>query len=97
MLPFRYKSSFVLLVCACTRSLDIYQKEGSLALSEENLWRFRRFAVSLCKQKVIIMASNSDFVQYIADVDDRDYLSLLVRETCMVLPEPKAAIKRGKN
>ena len=43
------------------------------------------------------MASNSDFVQYIADVDDRDYLSLLVRETCMVLPEPKAAIKRGKN
>ena len=34
---------------------------------------------------------------YIADVDDRDYLSLLVRETCKVLPEPKAAIKRGKN
>ena len=26
---------------------------------------------------------------YIADVDDRDYLSLLVRETCKVLPEPK--------
>ena len=24
---------------------------------------------------------------YIADVDDRDYLSLLVRETCMVLPD----------
>lgn len=26
---------------------------------------------------------------YIADVDDRDYLSSLVRETCKVLPEPK--------
>ena len=26
---------------------------------------------------------------YIADVDDRDYLSMLVRETCKVLPEPK--------
>ena len=26
---------------------------------------------------------------YIADVDDRDYLSLIVRETCIVLPEPK--------
>lgn len=26
---------------------------------------------------------------YIADVDDRDYLSLLVRETCKALPEPK--------
>lgn len=26
---------------------------------------------------------------YIADVDDRDYLSLLVRETCRALPEPK--------
>ena len=25
----------------------------------------------------------------IADVDDRDYLSMLVRETCKVLPEPK--------
>ena len=34
---------------------------------------------------------------YIADVDDRDYLSLLVRETCKVLPEPKAAIKRENN
>ena len=45
------------------------------------------------------MASNSDFVQYIADqcagageimakkmFDDRDYLSLLVRETCKALP-----------
>ena len=26
---------------------------------------------------------------YIADVDDRDYLSALVRETCRHLPEPK--------
>ncbi len=26
---------------------------------------------------------------YIADVDDRDYLSVLVRETCKELPEPK--------
>ena len=26
---------------------------------------------------------------YIADIDDRDYLSMLVRETCKVLPEPK--------
>ena len=26
---------------------------------------------------------------YIADVDDRDYLSLLVSETCKALPEPK--------
>ena len=26
---------------------------------------------------------------YIADVDDRDYLSMLVRETCRHLPEPK--------
>lgn len=26
---------------------------------------------------------------YIADVDDRDYVSELVRETCKVLPEPK--------
>lgn len=26
---------------------------------------------------------------YIADVDDRDYLSALVRETCKALPEPK--------
>lgn len=26
---------------------------------------------------------------YIADVDDRDYLSQLVRETCLHLPEPK--------
>ena len=31
---------------------------------------------------------------YIADVDDRDYLSLLVRETCKVLPEPKPKKKR---
>lgn len=26
---------------------------------------------------------------YIADVDDRDYLTTLVRETCKALPEPK--------
>lgn len=26
---------------------------------------------------------------YIADVDDRDYLSTLVRETCKALPAPK--------
>lgn len=26
---------------------------------------------------------------YIVDVDDRDYLSALVRETCKALPEPK--------
>ena len=26
---------------------------------------------------------------YIADVDDRDYLSSLIRETCKALPEPK--------
>ena len=26
---------------------------------------------------------------YIADVDDRDYLSSLVSETCKALPEPK--------
>lgn len=26
---------------------------------------------------------------YIADVDDRDYLSMLVRETCKALPMPK--------
>ena len=31
---------------------------------------------------------------YIADVDDRDYLALLVRETCKALPEPKT--KKGK-
>ena len=31
---------------------------------------------------------------YIADVDDRDYLSLLVRETCKALPEPKPKKKR---
>ena len=32
---------------------------------------------------------------YIADVDDRDYLSQLVRVTCLALPEPKA--KAGKS
>ena len=31
---------------------------------------------------------------YIADVDDHDYISLLVRETCKVLPEPKQKKKR---
>ena len=31
---------------------------------------------------------------YIADVDDRDYLSKLVRETCKALPEPKPKKKR---
>ena len=31
---------------------------------------------------------------YIADVDDHDYLSLLVRETCKVLHEPKQKKKR---
>lgn len=31
---------------------------------------------------------------YIADVDDRDYLSLLVRETCKALPEPKPKMKK---
>ena len=31
---------------------------------------------------------------YIADVDDRDYLSQLVRETCKALPEPKPKKKR---
>ncbi len=40
------------------------------------------------------MASNADFVQYIADVDDRDYLSELVRETCKELPEPKPKKKK---
>ena len=31
---------------------------------------------------------------YIADVDDRDYVSLLVRETCKALPEPKPKSKK---
>ena len=31
---------------------------------------------------------------YIADVDDRDYVSLIVRETCKALPEPKPKKKR---
>ena len=30
----------------------------------------------------------------IADVDDRDYLSMLVRETCKSLPEPKPKKKK---
>ena len=32
---------------------------------------------------------------YIADVDDHDYLSSLVRETCRSLPEPKPRKKKG--
>lgn len=31
---------------------------------------------------------------YIADVDDHDYLSALVRETCRHLPEPKPKKKK---
>ncbi len=31
---------------------------------------------------------------YIADVDDHDYLSKLVAETCRVLPEPKTKRKK---
>ena len=31
---------------------------------------------------------------YIADVDDRDYISMLVRETCKALPAPKAKKKQ---
>lgn len=31
---------------------------------------------------------------YIADVDDHDYLSLLVKETCKALPEPIPKKKR---
>ena len=34
---------------------------------------------------------------YIADVDDRDYLTLLVRETCKVLPEPKPKKRKNAN
>ena len=33
----------------------------------------------------------------ITDVDDRDYVSMLVRETCKVLPAPKAANKQGQS
>ena len=40
------------------------------------------------------MASNADFVQYITDVDDRDYLSELVRETYQELPMPKPKKKK---
>ena len=32
----------------------------------------------------------------VADVDDRDYLSALVRETCKALPEPKPKPKKKK-
>lgn len=31
---------------------------------------------------------------YIADVDDHDYLSQLVKETCLALPKPKQKKKR---
>ena len=30
---------------------------------------------------------------HIADIDDRDYLSMLVRATCKELPEPKPSLK----
>ena len=33
---------------------------------------------------------------YIADVDDRNYLALLVSETCKALPEPKSPKRRVK-
>ena len=33
---------------------------------------------------------------YIADVDDRDYLSALVKETCKHLPEPKPRKKKNE-
>jgi hypothetical protein len=32
---------------------------------------------------------------YISDVEDHDYLSHLVRETCKELPEPKPKKKKG--
>ena len=32
---------------------------------------------------------------FIADVDDRDYLSMLVRETCKALPFPKPKKRKG--
>ena len=31
----------------------------------------------------------------IADVDDRDYLATIVRETCKALPEPKPKKKKS--
>jgi len=40
-----------------------------------------------------IYCSGKDYF-YIADVDDRDYLSLLVRETCKALPDPKPKKKK---
>ena len=53
----------------------------------------------LSLQKIFIMASNPNFVQYIADqcegageiVDDRDYMSELVKTTCkeLTLSKPK--------
>ena len=35
------------------------------------------------------MASNPDFVQYISDVDDREYLTSLIKATIPALPKPK--------
>ena len=40
------------------------------------------------------MASSTDFVQFIANLDDRDNLSALVRETCKALPETKPKKKK---
>lgn len=40
------------------------------------------------------MASNSVFVQYIVDVDDRNNLSMFVRETCKAQTETKPKKKR---
>lgn len=34
---------------------------------------------------------------YIADVDNHDYLSMLVRETCKALPEPKTKKSKNRN
>ncbi|RRD02916.1 TfoX/Sxy family protein [Prevotella sp. OH937_COT-195] len=33
---------------------------------------------------------------YIEDIDDREFVSSLVRETCIALPEPKMKKKKGK-
>lgn len=32
---------------------------------------------------------------FIEDIDDRDYISMLVRETCKALPEPKPKKKKS--
>ena len=47
--------------------------------------------------KEVILRSPYDGAKdyyYMADVDDRDYVSLLVRETCKALPEPKPKKKK---